>query len=144
MESQTALSIAECYVFGSVDVMSTAPESMTLAKALAVFTRAARGMMTQPEFGKLTGLPQSTISAIETGSRDVRVTHVDAILAATKMDVPRLLRELGKIARGEQPAKDGYVEEGKGIALSEEIANRAPAKRATAVPAAGGRRKKRR
>lgn len=42
-----------------------------------------RGGEKQIPFGKRVGLPQSTVSAIEIGNRDVSTRHLEKILAAT-------------------------------------------------------------
>jgi transcriptional regulator with XRE-family HTH domain len=70
--------------------------------------RALRGDMTQADLARVSGVPQSTISAIEIGNRTFRGVHLEAILSATKttgLEATRLLRALAE-KLDEKPSAD--------------------------------------
>ena len=60
----------------------------------ARWVRALRGGLSQAELSRRSGIPQSTISALEAGQRAVLPYHVDAIIEAAGLTLPVALRLL--------------------------------------------------
>ncbi len=67
---------------------------LTFAGVVAKFFRVERAVkgLTQPQLAAASGVPQSTISALETGKRAIRSPHVQPILDALGVDLPTMLR----------------------------------------------------
>lgn len=77
-------------------------------RLLAAWVRTMRGDETQQAFEALTQIPQSTISALKRGTRQVLPEHVDAILAATDTSLASMLKLIAEL--GKRPEVSGPEE----------------------------------
>ena len=114
---------------------------VTLTQAIGALVKELRGDMTQGELSAASGVPQSTISAIERGNRTFRGVHLEAILSATNtsgVEATRLLRALAEHASTaptraiasarQQPAESDAIE--AGIAEGDKLALESAARHA--------------
>lgn len=75
---------------------------MNLTQAVAVLIKTIRGKRTQRQFSEDSGVDRSVISLLENGKRPVRLSHLEAVMAAEGWDVVTLCWRLAEAARASE------------------------------------------